>query len=71
MPCRSFLSRKKSRPGPQVGNEAKEQTIFPPVLLNDDTADSSVGKRAGSGFLLCEKSLGKSARREVMMDLAG
>ena len=70
MPCRSFLSLRKSRPGPQVGNDAREQTILPPVLLKDDTADSSVGKRAGSGLLPCEKSLGKFVRREVIIDLA-
>ena len=58
IPCKSFLSRRNSLPGPHVGNDAKEQTIFPPVALSDDNADSSVGSRAGSGFLTCEKRAG-------------
>lgn len=69
MPCRSFLSLKNSLPGPQVGKDAKEQTIFPPVALKADTADSSVGNKAGSGFFTCENSLGNCARRDVMTDL--
>lgn len=71
MPCKSFLSLRKSLPGPHVGNDAKEQTIFPPVALSDDNADSSVGSRAGSGFLACEKRAGNCARREVIIDLTG
>ena len=71
MPCKSFLSLRNSLPGPHVGNEAKEQTIFPPVVLRDDIADSNVGSRAGSGFLTCEKRLGNCARREVIIDLMG
>ena len=54
-----------------MGKEAREQTIFPPVALSDDNADSSVGNRAGSGFLTCEKRAGNCARREVMIDLMG
>ena len=54
-----------------MGKEAREQTIFPPVALSDDSADSSVGNRAGSGFLTCEKRAGNCARREVMTDLTG
>lgn len=70
IPCKSFLSLRNSLPGPHVGNDAKEQTIFPPVALSDDSADSSVGSRAGSGFFTCEKRAGNCARREVMIDLA-
>lgn len=58
-------------PGPHVGNDAREQTILPPVALSEDNADSSVGSRAGSGFLTCEKRAGNCARREVMIDLMG
>lgn len=71
IPCKSFLSLRNSLPGPHVGRDAKEQTIFPPVALSDDKADSSVGSRAGSGFLTCEKRAGNCARRDVMMDLLG
>ena len=71
MPWRSFLSLRNNLPGPQVGSDAKEQTIFPPVALRDDTADSRVGNKAGSGFFTCEKSLGNCARRDMMMDLVG
>ena len=71
MPCKSFLSLRNNLPGPHVGKEAREQTIFPPVALRDDNADSSVGNRAGSGFLTCEKRAGNCARREVMIDLMG
>ena len=71
IPCKSFLSLRNSLPGPHVGRDAKEQTIFPPVALSDDNADSSVGSRAGSGFLTCQKRAGNCARRDVMMDLPG
>ena len=71
MPCRSFLSRRNSLPGPHVGSDAKAQTIFPPVAPSDDNADSSVGSRAGSGFLTCEKRIGSCARREVIIALIG
>ena len=52
-----------------MGKDAREQTIFPPVALSDDNADSSVGNSAGSGFFTCEKRPGNCARREVMIDL--
>ena len=64
------MSLKNNLPGPSVGSDAREQTIFPPVAFNADTADSIAGNRTGSGFLACEKSSGINLRRLVMTDLA-
>ena len=41
------------------------------MTVRDANADSSVGNRAGSGFLTCEKRAGNCARSEVMIDLPG
>lgn len=70
IPWRSFLSLKNNLPGPKVGNEAREQMIFPPVALSADTADSKVGNRTGSGFLACEKRSGNRPNKAVIIDLA-
>lgn len=69
MPWSLLSSRRNSRPGPQVGSAASEQTILPPVTASASMAAVSVGSRAGSGFLTSEKSVGSWARRVVMVDL--
>ena len=69
MPCKSFLSRKNSLPGPHVGKVAKEQTILPPVAASDEMAASRVGKSVGSGFLAREKRLGSARSRDTMTGL--
>ena len=69
IPCKSFLSLKNSLPGPHVGRADKEQTIFPPVACNADTAESSTGSKMGSGFLTWEKSVGSCVKRDVITDL--
>jgi hypothetical protein len=62
-------SLRKRRPGPHVGNAAKEQIILPPVFSRAATAAFKVGSNAGSGFLICEKSVGSWLSREVIIAL--
>lgn len=69
MPWRSFLSLKKSLPGPWVGNADIEQVIFPPVVANAAWTALRAGKRAGSGILLWEKRFGSFFRRLITTDL--
>jgi hypothetical protein len=54
MPWSLLSSRRNSRPGPQVGSAASEQTILPPVTASASMAAVSVGSWA---------------RRVVMVDL--
>ena len=42
---------------------------FPPVAVRAESAASSVGSSAGSGFLISAKRVGNWASREVMTDL--
>lgn len=62
-------SRINNLPGPQVGRAAREQKILPPVFSSAATAELSVDKRAGSGFLTVENICGSRLRSEVMTDL--
>lgn len=48
---------------------AREHIIFPPVAVRAESAASSVGSRAGSGFLISAKRVGNCASRDVMTDL--
>jgi hypothetical protein len=57
-PCCLPSSRRKRRPGPQVGRAEREQIIFPPVFSRAANAAFSVGSRAGSGFLTWENQVG-------------
>ena len=45
--------------------------IFPPVAVRAESAASSVGNRAGSGFLTSEKRAGSCASSEVITVLTG
>jgi hypothetical protein len=62
-------SRRNSRPGPHVGRADSEQTIFPPVLSRAANAAFRVGRRAGSGFLICENIAGNCVSKDVMFVL--
>ena len=59
----------KSLPGPQVGSEDNEHTIFPPVSFKADNAELRAGSRTGSSFFIRVNSSGSRERREVMTSL--
>lgn len=58
-----------SLPGPQVGKLEMAHTTLPPVDCKADRAALIAGSRAGSGFLILEKSDGICPRRDEMTSL--
>ena len=68
-PCCLPSSRRKSRPGPQVGRADREHTIFPPVFSKAAKAAFNVGRSAGSGFLTWENNAGSWLSNDVIFDL--
>ena len=69
IPCSLPSSLMKRLPGPHVGNAESEQMILPPVARSAESAESSVGNKAGSGFLTSENSAGSRWRRQIIIDL--
>jgi len=68
-PCCLPSSRRKSRPGPQVGKADREQMIFPPVFSRAASAALRVGSSAGSGFLTFENNAGSWLSSDIIFDL--